>query len=437
MQPGGREFKSPRLHFFIIMKLFFFLFSQVITFIHLNDTHTHLVPHGNWVNGEKEYRAAASAATIIKNLKNLYPDAILAHAGDAFVGDLIHNVLKGKGELTFLKSLGIRIFTIGNHEFDYGSNTLYNTLLKLGLPDNQTTLLSANLIYNGHPLQSLIKPYEIDTVNDVIIGYVGLVTQIPTVLLPNLAPIIVDDPVEYARMYKDTLNALGCHLKVLVSHLGVELDTYIAKTTPDGYQLIIGGHTHTKLQNPLIVKNPSGDTVWVVQAHEHYKCVGFLQMDLSSGKPKLINYSLIPVDFSVPYDSTSLTLIQQFKDSVNLYFGKDMYGTFIGFSDTLIEHRFIENSPYKDSPLGNLVTDAMRDTLKTDIALELGFLLGEPIYQGLFSEADLYRAVPYGYDSLTKTNLLLVKSYFYGDTLIKILNFTLKPFVYPFLLPQT
>ena len=166
-----------------------------------------------------------------------------------------------------MKEMGYNAATIGNHEFDAGLDTLKKNILETNFQ-----FIISNYDFVNTKLEGMTAPYKIYRKGGVKIGVFGLGIELKGLVNPDLyKETKYYDPVEISNeMVKILKNEKKCDLIICVSHLGHEYnsdkisDVKLAKLTND-IDLIIGGHTHTFLKEPLIIKNKNNDNVIINQ----------------------------------------------------------------------------------------------------------------------------------------------------------------------------
>ncbi len=412
--------------------MIWWMVAQTVTFLHLNDTHHHLFPF-------PASAGYARVAFLLDSLSGVYPGAVRVHAGDVSVGDLAFSFdsIPGRAEFSLLRRMGFRYIAVGNHELDLGEQHFLDLLQNLGLPDATTRLLSANLDFATHPLRNLVQPWDTFTVAGKRIGIFGLTTTMPTNILPELGDSIqATAPIPAAQAMVDTLRALGVDAVVLLSHLGYGTDREVAQNVA-GINLIIGGHSHTFLPEAVPVLDPAGDTTWIVQVGSFARWIGVTRLDLSGGSPTLLSYTPLPVDPGT-VDPGVQGSLDSLKNEIIAVYGRDPYATVVATALDTVAADWDTLLAFQDTPLGNFVSDAIQDTLSvlrgTDASLIPLMLLSDPLYPGPVTEADLFRASPYGYDPATRLDSRLAVVYLRGSTLRSALLFAL--LVYPDMLAQ-
>jgi 5'-nucleotidase/UDP-sugar diphosphatase len=338
--------------------------TDTLTVIHINGTHSHLVPYGP------------------KNAQG--------------VGDPMFNKYLGVPELGILATLGCDAMTLGNHEFDLYPTNLVGVLGAAGFPIPGFDLLSGNIEMHLDPaLDALVEPWVIKDVGDLKVGIFGLTTE-ETNAFSNPAPDSITSCVDGAVAAVTAL-APSCDIIMGLTHLGYEVDCFIAANVP-GIDLIVGGHSHTALHDAVAVTNPLGGITWVVQAGMFYDYVGCLKVAKTGALGvEVIDYELIPVTDAVTEEPTTAAVVQTLVAGIE---ADPLYGPI--YSATIAEATVDmgENigSLYKDTPIGNLITDAFRDETGTDIAMTVDGFISQGLYAGDLCGFDIFETVPYGYD---------------------------------------
>ena len=198
------------------------------------------------------------------NLKKQNKNTLILDAGDSFQGTPYFNFYGGELEFKLMSKMGYHASTIGNHEFDNGIDNI-----TAQMQHAKFDMLNANYDFTNTSLDGIVKAHQIYEVDGVKIGVFGLGIEleglVPKKLYKETAYL---NPIEIAKDQVNLLkNHYDCHLVICLSHLGYQYksdkvdDVKLAKQT-QGIDLIIGGHTHTFLEQPTYVKNLSGqDTI--------------------------------------------------------------------------------------------------------------------------------------------------------------------------------
>ncbi len=243
--------------------------EKKITILHTNDVHSHIESFS--VNHEKyaNLGGVARRASLIENIRQGNPNTLLFDAGDIFQGTPYFNYFGGEVEFKMMSKLGYNASAIGNHDFDNGIMGLEKQL-----PHASFDFLVANYDFKNTVLDGRTKPYKIYTIDGIKIGVFGLGIKLDGLVDPLLyKETKYLDPVEVTQEMGTLLKEdKGCDLVICLSHLGYYYknspqfisDLTLAQQTKN-VDLIIGGHTHTFLKKPTVVKNLKEENMLVNQ----------------------------------------------------------------------------------------------------------------------------------------------------------------------------
>ena len=242
--------------------------TKQITILHTNDVHSHIDPFPSEHATYPNLGGIARRASLVAQIRSENPNTLLLDAGDIFQGTPYFNFYGGELEFKLMNKLKYDAATIGNHEFDNGLEGLLAQL-----PYAEFEMLSANYDFSNTIMNGMVKPYSTFLLNGIKIGVFGLGIKLEGLVTAALfEETKYLDPIEIAqdmsRLLKDELN---CDLIICLSHLGFEYqnearpsDMILASKTAD-IDLIIGGHTHTFLDAPVIRTNAKGNPVLINQ----------------------------------------------------------------------------------------------------------------------------------------------------------------------------
>ena len=243
--------------------------SKKITILHTNDVHSHIEPfssdHSEFPNkGGFERRS-----TLINDIRKHNPDTLLFDAGDIFQGTPYFNFYGGEIEFKLMSMLKYDAATIGNHDFDNGIGGLNSQL-----PNASFDLISSNYDFTNTILETKTKKYKTYNKSGIKIGVFGLGIELEGLVSKDLyketkylSPVEITDDIT-----SKLKNEENCDLIICLSHLGYKYDNApnkicdltLAKQTKD-IDLIIGGHTHTFMNQPKVVKNKTDKNVLINQ----------------------------------------------------------------------------------------------------------------------------------------------------------------------------
>lgn len=240
-----------------------------ITILHTNDVHSHIDPFPANDPKSPNMGGVSRRATLIENIRKEQPNVLLLDAGDVFQGTPYFNYYGGELEFKLMSMMNYDLATMGNHDFDNGIDGFYSQL-----PNAKFDFVVANYDFKHTVLDKIIKPYKIFNKNGIKIGVFGIGIELEGLVdKKNYKETVYQNPVEMAQeMTRILKKEQKCDLIICLSHLGYQYkneenkisDLKLAAQTQD-IDLIIGGHTHTFLDKPTIVKNLVGQEVLVNQ----------------------------------------------------------------------------------------------------------------------------------------------------------------------------
>lgn len=239
----------------------------ILTILSTNDMHSRIDP---FPADDKRYAnmgGMARRAAVINSIRQEGNQVLVLDAGDIFQGTPYYNVYKGELELKLMNMIGYDASTLGNHEFDDGIENLEKQIPKANFP-----FICSNYDFANTALQGMTKPYKIFNKGGLKIGVYGLgIDPKGLVSRKNYGDMIYIDPVDKAREMEQLLVSEGCKVIIALSHLGHSYksdkisDLKIAALT-ESTNLIIGGHTHTFLDQAIVVENRKKKDVIVSQS---------------------------------------------------------------------------------------------------------------------------------------------------------------------------
>ena len=240
-----------------------------ITILHTNDVHSHIDPFPKNDPLNPSGGGVIARANLINLIKKDNPHTLVLDAGDVFQGTPYFNFFGGELELKLMSKMGYNASTLGNHEFDNGMEKLSKVLKHANF-----SFLNSNYTLKNTPLENKIKSHEIFNINGIKIGVFGLGIELEGLVEKKLYKgIKYLNPIEISKDISDDLKYNhNCDLIICLSHLGfsyskdknIMCDLILAKQTKN-IDLIIGGHTHTFLDEPVKVKNLENKDVIINQ----------------------------------------------------------------------------------------------------------------------------------------------------------------------------
>lgn len=241
--------------------------QAVLTVLHTNDLHSHIDP---FPDNKGKYAGKGGFArrfALIKQVRRANPNVLLLDSGDIFQGTPYFNFYGGELEIKLMSDMQYDASTLGNHEFDNGSAHLAEQIKKAKFP-----FINSNYNFKNSPLNGLISPYKIFKKGPLKIGVIGLGIELDGLVTPqNFLGTEYLDAISTGDKTAELLKkAEKCHLIIALSHLGYRYkndkisDVVVAKNTKY-IDVILGGHTHTFMDEPVIIANKKNKEVIINQ----------------------------------------------------------------------------------------------------------------------------------------------------------------------------
>ncbi|HEY5469238.1 MAG TPA: bifunctional metallophosphatase/5'-nucleotidase [Bacteroidales bacterium] len=445
------------LVFILLMIVIFPLSAQSekrITILHTNDLHSRLIgyaPESQYspltINDDKTVGGFARIAAILKSEKETNTGTTLVlDAGDFFMGTLFPSIESKTGfQLRLMKSMGYDVIGLGNHEYDFGPEWLASVISASAKNGEVPSLLIGNAIFDIKDTRddALEKLYSekiigrnlIFTEDGIKIGIFSILGKNAAEVAPKAAPVSFEKQAKFAKKMVRELKNEKCDIIICISHSGITKnkkgefagdDVELARKVK-GIDLIIGGHSHTKLDQPLIVNN-----IPIVQTGEFGQFVGRLSLIYSDNKLRVDNYTLIPVDDKILGDKKTNQLIEEQKARISTEILNPLG---IDYDKPVVETDFViegnETSDYVNSNLGPLVADAIHYYINshtgkgTDVSMIAAGMLFDKILPGIQSAPDIFRVVPLGSGKDDIPGYPLSRLYVTGKELKSILEILL------------
>lgn len=351
-----------------------------VTVFHTNDLHSNLASS---TDGVEPVGGIARIADIVRRARAIEPYVIVLDAGDFLFGTPFHTFYGGRAEIECMNAVGYDAVTVGNHELDKGVQALLNLTAEADFP-----VMSANLHWRDSG-KLVFQPYILFETEDVTVAVLALTTGglHGRVRPSSVAPLEAVSPIETAR---DLVPALrrDAQAVVVLSHIGVEQDQALAREVP-GIDLIIGGDSHTLLEDPIEIRHPeAARPTYICQVGSRGRYLGRVDMVFVDGALSEIETNVIPVRSVIPQDPGVKKIVSKYWNSM-----EKMVTIVVGYAAGSF-HRD-RGLRFGESPLGNLIADITRHATGADFAIQnaAGIRAGFP--RGPITLWDVYQALPF------------------------------------------
>lgn len=251
--------------------------QKQLVILHTNDTHSRIEPFPETDRTAPGMGGVVRRATFIEGVRNENKNVLLFDAGDFLQGTPYFNLFKGEVEVEAMNRMKYDAATLGNHEFDYGMEVLEEVVRRAHFP-----IVSTNYDFSETPLSGLISPYLILNKGGVRVGVMGINIQ-PRGLIAeaHYKGMKFLDPVKSANeMALHLRETRQCDIVICLSHLGYIPDRRLAESSRH-IDMILGGHSHTHLKEPAVLKNLDNKDVLIFQTNGRGVQVGKLNVQLS------------------------------------------------------------------------------------------------------------------------------------------------------------
>jgi len=238
-----------------------------LTILHTNDQHSRIDPFPDDGRKYGGMGGMARRATLVEQVRKQEPNVLLLDSGDIWQGTPYFNFFGGELEYKLMSDMKYDASTLGNHDFDNGLKGLEKQLPNAAFP-----FLIANYDFSGTILKDRFQPYMIFEKQGVRVGVFGLGIELEGLVgKNNFSETVYTDPVAVAReMVQELRGKQKCHLIICLSHLGYsykdeKIDDLKLASQVAGIDVILGGHTHTFLEQPEVVRHAQGHETLVNQ----------------------------------------------------------------------------------------------------------------------------------------------------------------------------
>lgn len=371
--------------------------QQLVSILHTTDLHGHILPTSGY-DGQTDVGGLARCASQLRQWQQQSPASLLLDAGDLFQGTAAGYLSRGRVMVDLLNQLGYDAWSLGNHDFDWGSDVWLEAVAASNMP-----VLTANLAFEGravgtleasHPLAK-VRPWLMREVGGFRVGLLGLITPgLSAWLTPDqLGAAQVTDPVAAARRAVAELTAEGVDAIVAVVHFGWrEQDDHanplheLAFQVPE-IDLIIGGHTHRLHESRQI-----GRSIYT-QANYHGLHCGRVDLVFDRSSRRLLGCQpmLASMDAQVPLDPLVMQVAAPMLEQAEQHLEQ-----VVGELAEPLEYRYHQGSGGATHRLiaSSMLHAAAKRGRPAEVVFH-GTFSQEPLAAGPITQRQLWQVLPY------------------------------------------
>ncbi len=326
-----------------------------LTLLHSNDLHGDFLAE---TIDENLIGGVSLLSGYINEVRNTEDNVLYCIAGDMFRGSIIDAEYKGMSTIEIMNLLAPNIVTVGNHEFDYGVSHLLFIEKCAKFP-----IINANLYITTNNAR-LFEPYKIFEIDGMKILFIGVITEevlsqakqdtlVGTFINTQEAAIAVNQ-------ICDSYRGIDIDLTVLLTHIGFEADKELASllSKESGVDIIIGGHSHTILQEPHVENG-----IYIVQAGVGTNQIGRFDLNIDTDHNCINSYHWETIeinDKNCKHDEHLEQLIRHYKDITDRKYNRLI---------TRFKCELTHPRRNTETALGNLFADIFKRSLALDIML--------------------------------------------------------------------
>lgn len=373
--------------------------------LHTNDTHGHPVKFFN--RCVPNVGGLPARATLVEQIRKENENVLVLDAGDLNTGKAESNFFKAKPDIEGYNYIGYDAMVVGNHEFDNPRHVLREQIELARFP-----FLSANVKTSDG--QYLAKPYIIRQFDGFKVAIFGLTTK-ETEITGNpeyIKDLVFEDEVEVARTLMPELRKRADVVIALV-HMGIYGSSSAGSkrlaSEVSGIDLVVDGHTHTRLDHPILVQPVGSDhKTLIVQAWQWGLVLGRVDLWIQSRRVVDFRFELIPINLKrvekksdgtkvyhfigeqIEEDQELLTMLQAYVDQV-----ESILSEVIGYAEGTFFSKDVRN---RESALGDIIADSMlwyTKRLGVDFAIQNGGGIRDDLPKGPITMKSLYEILPF------------------------------------------
>jgi 5'-nucleotidase len=264
-----------------------------LTLLYTNDIHSRIEPFPDNDPKFANKGGFARRAAVIEEIRKENENVLLLDAGDIFQGTPYFNLYEGELEYKLMSMMGYDATTIGNHDFDLGIDNIAKQM-----PHATFSFINCNYDFSNSSLHNKIIPYKVFNKNGIKIGVLGYGIELTGLVDKKMyKETIYQNPLPIANATAKLLKYdMKCDYVIALSHLGYsyndkKISDMSMATQTENIDLIIGGHSHTFLNQPVKLSNRIGKEIFVTQVGWAGIWLGKIDVFFSYDKKKISHNS--------------------------------------------------------------------------------------------------------------------------------------------------
>ena len=355
--------------------------TEKLVLLHSNDMHGDFLAESKDGNDEG---GVSLLSGYIKEVREKEQNTIYAIAGDMFRGSIIDSEYKGFSTIELMNFLAPDIATLGNHEVDYGLAHLLFLEKCAKFP-----IVNANMYVKTNHAR-LFNPYKILNVNGLNVLFIGIITDevLASTRSEEIIGTFVDvwDAAKQVGVIIDNYKTTRIDLTVLLTHIGFDKDQELARLmNPDwGVDLIIGGHTHTYMDEPCVING-----IPIVQVGVGTDQIGRFDITIDTDEHKMIDYKwqCLPINSKLcRKDEILEDVLKSYKNETDRKYSRII---------TNFKRPLTHPDRYQETELGNLFADLLQVDSSFDVMLYASGSIRVKSLGPIVQYQDLKECLPY------------------------------------------
>jgi 2',3'-cyclic-nucleotide 2'-phosphodiesterase (5'-nucleotidase family) len=322
----------------------------------------------------------ARVATLKQKLAAAGRTPLLVLAGDFLSPSVASSVFKGEQMVAALNAAGLDLATLGNHEFDFGSDLLIRRMGEARWQWVVTNVIDTN---TGKPVGGAL-PYLVKTFGTLKVGFIGLCLTTTEISRDKLTHLRLVDPIEAAGRYLPALRREGANIIVAITHLKFSDDRALARKFPQ-IDLIIGGHEHypiTATENRTLISKAGSDAKFVARIDVNRQTSGVVERF----------FEMVPITSALADEPRTAAVVKSYEDRLGTELNTVVATSRVPLDADTLRLRAGETN------LGDLFADAMRAAANADITIvNSGSIRGDRVFPaGAITRRTVIEMHPFG-----------------------------------------